>query len=66
VTDATDGLAVGDVLGLLSGLVDKSLVQAETSGEVGRYHLLETLRLFARERLREAGEAETARDRHAR
>jgi predicted ATPase/class 3 adenylate cyclase len=64
--DAGDGLEAGEVLGLLSGLVDKSLVQAETSGEAARYHLLETLRLFARERLREAGEAEAARDRHAR
>ncbi len=63
--DAGDGLAAGEVLGFLSGLVDKSLVQAETSGEAARYHLLETIRLFAWERLRDAGAAEAARDRHA-
>jgi len=63
---AGDGPEAGEVLGLLAGLVDKSLVQAETGGEAARYHLLETLRLFARERLREAGAAEAARDRHAR
>ena len=62
----TRDAAAAEVLGLLSGLVDKSLVQAETGGEAARYHLLETLRLFARERPQEAGAAEAARDRHAR
>jgi predicted ATPase/DNA-binding SARP family transcriptional activator len=45
-----------DVVDLLSRLVDKSLVQAEYSEGVARYRLLETIRQFADQRLREAGE----------
>jgi predicted ATPase/tRNA A-37 threonylcarbamoyl transferase component Bud32 len=50
----------------LSRLVDKSLVTVERrdDGEP-RYSLLETVRQFARDRLREAGEIEGARQRHA-
>ena len=48
-----DGL---DVVDLLSRLVDKSLVQAEHAGETVRYRLLETIRQFADQRLRDAGE----------
>ena len=62
---AGDDPQAREVLGLLAGLVDASLVQAETGREAARYHLLETVRLFARERLREAGAAEATRDRHA-
>jgi predicted ATPase/tetratricopeptide (TPR) repeat protein len=51
---------VVDVAGLLGSLVDKSLVVAEPAGETLRYRLLETIRLFAAERLVEAGEAEVA------
>ena len=40
-----------DVTGLLGSLVDKSLVQAEQTGETLRYRLLETIRQFAAERL---------------
>jgi predicted ATPase/DNA-binding SARP family transcriptional activator len=46
----------------LSGLVDKSFV---TLGDDGRYRMLETIRAYAAERLADAGEAATARDRHA-
>jgi predicted ATPase/class 3 adenylate cyclase/tetratricopeptide (TPR) repeat protein len=53
-------LDVLDVAGLLGSLVDKSLVVAEPAGEGLRYRLLETIRLFAAERLVEAGEAEAA------
>jgi predicted ATPase/DNA-binding SARP family transcriptional activator len=45
-----------DVVDLLSRLVDKSLVQAEHAGGTARYRLLETIRQFADERLRDAGE----------
>ena len=49
-----------DVAGLLGSLVDKSLVAAEPAGAALRYRLLETIRLFAAERLAEAGEEEAA------
>lgn len=55
-----------DVLDLLTGLVEKSLVTAE-EGEIGaeRYRLLETLRQYARERLVARGESEDIGRRHA-
>ena len=49
------GLDVLDVASLLGSLVDKSLVVAEPAGGTLRYRLLETIRLFAAERLAEAG-----------
>ena len=48
-----DGL---DVVDLLSRLVDKSLVQAEHAEGTARYRFLETIRQFADQRLRDAGE----------
>jgi tetratricopeptide (TPR) repeat protein len=48
-----DGL---DVVDLLSRLVDKSLVQADQADGTVRYRLLETIRQFADQRLRDAGE----------
>jgi predicted ATPase len=53
-------LDVLDVAELLGSLVDKSLVVAEPAGEILRYRLLETIRLYAAERLVEAGEEEAA------
>ena len=53
-------LDVLEVAGLLGSLVDKSLVVAEPAGTGLRYRLLETIRLFAAERLVEASEAEAA------
>jgi predicted ATPase len=50
------GLDVLDVADLLGSLVDKSLVVAEPAGGTLRYRLLETIRLFAAERLVEAGD----------
>jgi predicted ATPase/class 3 adenylate cyclase len=49
-----------DVSGLLGSLVDKSLVVAEPASAALRYRLLETIRLFAAERLAEAGGQEVA------
>jgi predicted ATPase/class 3 adenylate cyclase len=49
-----------DVSGLLGSLVDKSLVVAEPTSTALRYRLLETIRLFAAERLAEAGGQEVA------
>jgi predicted ATPase len=55
-----------DVLDLLGGLVDKSLVVVRwiTDGAV-RYRMLESIRQYARERLEVSGEADEVRDRHA-
>ena len=56
----------GDVLDLLSRLVEKSLVVAEATGGGGvRYRMLEPIRQYAREKLEEGGEAEEVRRRHA-
>src|ERR687887_492332 len=64
--EAAEALSDGDVLDLLSSLVDKSLVLAEPdrTGAV-RYRLLETLRQYGRERLADSGETEEIRRRHA-
>jgi non-specific serine/threonine protein kinase len=60
------GIGQEDILDLLSGLADKSLVWAEAPGEGGlRYGLLEPVRQYAEERLEERGEVETSRLRHA-
>ena len=58
--------AAGSVLDLLSGLVTKSLVFAESTdaGDV-RYTLLEPVRQYAQEKLEDSGEAEAASRRHA-
>jgi predicted ATPase/DNA-binding SARP family transcriptional activator/DNA-binding CsgD family transcriptional regulator len=61
-----DGVEEGNVLDLLSGLVDKSLVVADATGEGGvRYRLLEPIRQYASEKLEERGEAEAIKRRHA-
>ena len=57
-------LEPAETLDLLTHLVDKSLVLAETQGAETRYRLLETVRQYARERLLEAGEAEDVRRQH--
>jgi predicted ATPase/class 3 adenylate cyclase/DNA-binding CsgD family transcriptional regulator len=52
------------VLDLLTLLVDKSLVVAETASGPTRYRLLETVRQYALEKLGESGRADTVRARH--
>ncbi len=59
---ATAELPSDDLLDVLSSLVDKSLV-VRTPG--GRYRLLETIRVYAAERLEAAGATTAARDAHA-
>ncbi len=52
-----------DVLDLLSSLVSKSLVVAETlQGSEARYRLLETIRQYAQEKLKDSGEWVSAHD----
>ncbi len=57
-------VADADVAGMLAQLVDKSLVQVEQLGGDSRYRLLEAIRVFAHERLAEAGERDQFRRRH--
>jgi predicted ATPase len=53
-----------DILDLLTKLVDKSLVfTEEANGEI-RYHRLETIRQYSREKFLETDEVEKIRDRH--
>ena len=57
-----------EILDLLMGLVDKSLVVYEMQardGEGHRYRFLETIRQYAGDRLSESGEAEAVQDRAA-
>jgi predicted ATPase/DNA-binding SARP family transcriptional activator/DNA-binding CsgD family transcriptional regulator len=62
-----EGIEQGDVLEVLSGLVDKSLVVAEATEGNGalRYRMLEPIRQYGQERLQESGESEAIRIRHA-
>jgi predicted ATPase/class 3 adenylate cyclase len=52
----------GDILDLLTRLVEKALVASDPDG--GRYRLLETVRQYAQERLNESGEGDEVRTRH--
>ena len=53
------------IINLISSLVNKSLVVAETTGRAQiRYRLLETIRQYLLEKLDQAGETEAWRDRH--
>src|SRR5579863_8000815 len=61
----SDGSITGPrVLDLLGSLVAKSLVRPEDAHGRTRYRLIETVRLYAAEKLREAGEADELRSRH--
>ncbi|HEX8693340.1 MAG TPA: BTAD domain-containing putative transcriptional regulator [Longimicrobium sp.] len=68
--DAAEAVCAGEevepfeVLDLLSALVDKSLVAMQEQGGAARCRLLETVRQYAGERLRQAGEEERWRRRH--
>lgn len=62
---AGEGIEEAEVLDLLSSLVDKSLVLVAEQDEEARYHLLEPVRQFGREKLEEDVEAGEARRRQA-
>jgi DNA-binding CsgD family transcriptional regulator len=63
---AGDGIEEDEVLDLLSSLADKSLVITETTADGGvRYRMLEPVRQYAGERLRESGEADELHRKHA-
>jgi non-specific serine/threonine protein kinase len=61
---AGEGISSEEVLDLLAGLVDKSLVVADETSESRRYWLLETMREYGWEKLRAVGEEVAVRDRH--
>ena len=61
---AGESIREGDVLDLLAGLVDKSLVVVARGDEV-RYRMLEPIRQYARGKLEESGEEAEIRGRHA-
>jgi predicted ATPase len=61
---AGGAIATEDVLELLARLVDTSLVVVDEPGGEARYRLLETIRQYAAEQLRGAGEEPQLRRRH--
>jgi predicted ATPase/class 3 adenylate cyclase len=62
---ASEGIEADQILDLLTGLVNKSMVNPERKqGEETRYRLLETVRQYAREKQYEAQESQSYHDRH--
>jgi predicted ATPase/DNA-binding NarL/FixJ family response regulator len=59
-----DGIAREDVLDLVTGLVDKSVLVTEENPLGIRYRLMESLREYGRERLAESGGAAELQRRH--
>ena len=63
--DACQPLCLDEILDLLSGLVDKSLIlTSQGPGAEMRYAMLEMIRQYASERLAESGEREALHSRH--
>lgn len=61
---AGDGVVTEDVLDLLDRLIVQSVVLTTETEGMPRYRMLETVRLYGRERLTESGEEEMLRRRH--
>jgi non-specific serine/threonine protein kinase len=61
---AGDGIEAWEILDLLDGLVNKSLVLLEDGAEEARYRLLETVRQYGWERLAASSEEAAVGDRH--
>ncbi|MCC5579371.1 AAA family ATPase [Microtetraspora sp. AC03309] len=59
-----DGIAREDVVDLVIGLVDKSILIPDEQGQAMRYRLLDTIRHYGRERLEESGQDAVMRRRH--
>ncbi|MEW2812552.1 hypothetical protein AB0929_36590 [Streptomyces massasporeus] len=62
---AGEGVPREDVLDLLAGLVDKSIVAVNSSGDRAGYSLLETIRQYGGQRLEEEGGTTRLRVRHS-
>jgi predicted ATPase len=61
---ADQRLPAEQIAGLLGALVDKSILKRQLAGSSARYWLLDTLRHYGRQRLRELGEQPAAQKRH--
>ena len=61
---AGDGIELAGFLGVLTRLVDQSLVSVSVARGEARYRLLETVRAYAREKLEASGEERPLRARH--
>ncbi|MDP8969937.1 MAG: hypothetical protein M3N52_05485, partial [Actinomycetota bacterium] len=61
---AGNGIDGNDVLDLVAGLVEQSLVQVAQRQGSARYRLLETIRMYARQRLSELDDPDRVRGRH--
>ena len=61
-----DDLEASEIADTLARLVEKSLVAVEYGDRRNRYRLLETVRIYARARLDDAGETKALSERHAR
>lgn len=59
-----NGIDALDILEALAHLVDKSLVTTERRAQETRYHMLETIREYALEKLNQANETDALRARH--
>ncbi|SEK75652.1 ATP-binding protein [Rhodococcus maanshanensis] len=67
--DAAQGICAGDLSSdelrdVLASLADKSILIREEHGTAVRYRLLETLRAYGSEKLRESGDRDTLHRRH--
>ncbi|RSM83180.1 LuxR family transcriptional regulator [Kibdelosporangium aridum] len=58
------GVGRGQVFDLVTGLVDKSILTGADHGLRVRYRMLDTIRHYGQDRLREAGEEAVLRERH--
>ncbi|MCO6006806.1 AAA family ATPase [Actinoallomurus purpureus] len=58
------GIEDAEVLTLLAGLVDKSVLTSSLVGEAARYRMLEPIREYGAERLARSGQARAVRTRH--
>ena len=63
--DASPAAPPGRTMDTLSSLVDSSLVRPEPRDDEPRFSLLETIRVYALDRLRESGDWQEVHDRHA-
>ena len=59
-----DGVETAEVMDVLSNLLDKSLLVVDKADHKTRYHLLETIRQYAREKLAETHEVDEIKTRH--
>jgi predicted ATPase/DNA-binding SARP family transcriptional activator len=70
--DAVEGVCAepaatsASTLDLVTGLLDKSLLLCDPGDAGTRYRLIETVREYAAEKLRDVGETDAIRERHAR